>query len=401
ATVATPKVASSGGYVADWVAEVLPGFIGSAAQDVIVETSVNLELQELAQSALQGLLSEEGSQKNVSEGAVVVLDSGGAVKALVGGSKYADTAFNRAVDAARQPGSAFKPFVYLAALESGIQPNDRRIDGPTRIGNWAPENYTRQYYGPVTLTRALSHSLNTIAAQLTAEVGPETVGATARRLGVRSELRATPSIALGTSEVTLLELTTAYVPFSNGGVGVVPHVVRRIKTADGKLLYERRGSGPGQVARAADVGAMNYMLSEALNSGTAQRAKLDGWQAAGKTGTSQNWRDAWFVGYTAFFTAGVWLGNDDNSPTKRATGGDLPARLWRQLMVNVHNGMLPAELPGAGPALAASGGDIPADDPWNAPTAATNEGRTGIVRGAREWSDEGRAAGFFRRLFGG
>ncbi|MEM8552810.1 MAG: PBP1A family penicillin-binding protein [Pseudomonadota bacterium] len=404
AKLQTPAVASSGGYVADWVAEVLPAFAGSVTEDVVVETSVNLELQELAQSALQEMLAEEGAEKDVSQGAVVVLDSSGAVKALVGGAQYGDSQYNRAVDAARQPGSSFKPFVYLAALENGLTPQTTRVDGPTSIGNWTPQNYTRRYYGPVTLERALALSLNTIAAQLTAEVGPAAVAQTARRMGIRSEMAPNASIALGTSEVTLIELTTAYVPFSNGGVGVVPHVVRRIKTADGRLLYERRGSGPGEVARPEYVGAMNTMLSAALKYGTAQRAQLPGWQAAGKTGTSQNWRDAWFVGYTAFFTAGVWLGNDDNSPTKRATGGTLPAALWKTLMEKVHEGMVPAELPGAGLALAQTPSEsVPADDPWNAradgPVSAPDP-ETGIVRGARNWqNDEG--GGFFRRLFGG
>ena len=405
AVLATPKVASSGGYVADWVADVLPAFVGSVTEDVVVETTVNLELQELSQSALQELLNGEGAKKKVSQGAVVVLDSSGAVKALVGGKKYGDSQYNRAVDAARQPGSSFKPFVYLAALEHGLTPDTMRIDQPTTIGNWSPENYSRKFQGPVSLRRALSHSLNTIAAQLTNEVGPQTVADTARRLGIRSALDANASIALGTSEVTLLELTTAYVPFSNGGVGVFPHVVRRIKTADGKLLYERRGTGPGQVVSLENAGAMNSMLSAVINSGTGHNAQLDGWQAAGKTGTSQNWRDAWFVGYTAFFTAGVWLGNDDNSPTDHVTGGSLPAGLWKRLMENVHEGMVPAELPGAAVAAEVSDlGDLPTDTPWDASTAslAVPDPETGIVRGARNWGDpQPQQRGFFRRLFGG
>lgn len=411
ATLKTPKVASSGGYVADWVAEVLPNFSGNFTGDVVVETTVNLELQELAQSALQEMLAEEGQAKKVGQGAVVVLDSSGAVKALVGGRRYDDSQYNRAVDAARQPGSSFKPFVYLAALEDGLTPQTMRIDQPTRIGNWSPENYSRKYYGPVSLERALAHSLNTIAAQLAAEVGPEQVVKTAHRLGIRSELSPNASIALGTSEVTLLELTTAYVPFSNGGVGVVPHVVRRIKTAEGKLLYERRGSGPGQVVSLENVGYMNRMLSAALTSGTAQRAQLPGWQAAGKTGTSQNWRDAWFVGYTAFFTAGVWLGNDDNSPTDHATGGSLPALLWKRLMENVHQGMVPAELPGAQEAIAALSANnaIPDDTPWDTSNSAmvAPDPQTGIVRGARRWGEfdgqqpQQERRGFFRWLSGG
>lgn len=404
ATLKTPTVAESGGYVADWVAEVLPGFAGAVTEDVIVETTIDLELQELAQSALDETLAREGDAKGVDQGAVVVLDGSGAVKALVGGRSYEESQFNRAVSARRQPGSAFKPFVYLAALEHGLSPATIRIDQPTRIGNWTPENYTKEYYGPVSLSKALALSLNTIAAQLTNEVGAQSVAETARRLGVRSPLEPNGSIALGTSEVTLLELTTAYVPFSNGGVGVIPHVVRRIKTRDGKLLYDRRGSGPGQVVDDADAGAINFMLSQALTSGTARRAALDGWQAAGKTGTSQNWRDAWFVGYTAYFTAGVWFGNDDNSPTKKATGGSLPADLWKRLMEKVHEGMVPAELPGASTERVAFG-HVPTDAPWDssisAAPARTAAPMTPRDAGGRLLPEPAGDGGFFRRLFGG
>ncbi|MEM7694749.1 MAG: PBP1A family penicillin-binding protein [Pseudomonadota bacterium] len=408
ATLKTPAVAASGGYIADWVADVLPELSGSVRADVIVETSIDLELQDLAEEALEALLAKEGAEKGASQGAVVVLDAAGAVKALVGGRSYAQSQFNRAVEAVRQPGSAFKPFVYLAALEDGLSEQTMRIDGPTRIGNWTPQNYTRQYYGPVSLTRALALSLNTIAAQLTNEVGAQTVARTAARMGVRSPLKANGSLALGTSEVTLLELATAYVPFSNGGVGVVPHVVRRIRTVDGALLYERQVETAGTVAALDDVGAMNRMLTTVLETGTGQRARLKGWQAAGKTGTSQNWRDAWFVGYTAFFTAGVWLGNDDNAPTKRATGGTLPALLWTRLMEKVHRGMVPAGLPGVERApRAVVPADIPPDDPWNAPRTVsagpTVSARDGVpgARSPREWTAPSERRGFFERLFGG
>ncbi|WP_420394156.1 transglycosylase domain-containing protein [Acuticoccus sp.] len=408
ATLATPDVAPSSGYVADWVNEVLPEFAGSVEDDVVVETTVNLELQELAEQALREMLDGEGAEKNVSQGAVVVLDGSGAVKALVGGRQYGDSQYNRAVAAARQPGSAFKPFVFLAALEHGLTPATMRIDQPTRIGDWTPENYTKEYVGPVSLTRALAHSLNTIAAQLTAEVGPGTVAAVASRLGIRSPLAANASIALGTSEVTLLELTTAYVPFSNGGIGVVPHIVRRIRTADGQLLYEQRSGGPGPVVALEDVGAMNTMLSAALESGTARRAQLDDWQAAGKTGTSQSWRDAWFVGYTAYFTTGVWLGNDDNTPTLKATGGSLPAELWKTLMMKVHEGMVPAGLPAmdVAPEPLAPAPDAVAVGAWGAPAAsAAGPPRGTAARDARDWlrpapQEEGTRS-FFGRLFGG
>ncbi|MEM6847436.1 MAG: PBP1A family penicillin-binding protein, partial [Pseudomonadota bacterium] len=402
AQLRSAPVADSGGYVADWVAAVLPGYIGTAADDVIVETSVNLELQELAQNALAGMLDEEGQKKGVSQGAVVVLDAAGAVKALVGGREYDDSQYNRAVSARRQPGSAFKPFVYLAALEAGASPNTERTDGPTTIGRWNPQNYSGSYLGPVTLAKALAFSLNTIAAQLTAEVGPGTVAAVARRLGIRSQLTATPSIGLGASEVTLLELTNAYVPFSNGGVGVEPHVIRRVRTAEGILLYERRPRRAEQVLSQRDMASMNAMMSAALTSGTAKRASLNGWQAAGKTGTSQDWRDAWFIGYTAFFTAGVWLGNDDNSPTNRATGGSLPAALWRTLMTNVHTGMRPAELPGAGAIALPASDTLPSDLPWSQNVQpAARSGQDHFGAGARDWiPPRPSEGGIFSRIFG-
>ena len=409
AALAAAPVAKSSGYIADWVYEVLPGFVGDVTEDIVVETTVDLELQELAQSSLQDVIEENAEAKNVSQGAVVVLDGSGAVKALVGGRSYEESQYNRAVSALRQPGSAFKPFVYLAALEAGLTPETVRVDQPIRIGNWSPQNYSRDYYGPVTLKRALAHSLNTVAAQLAAEVGPANVAATARRLGIRADLDANASIALGTSEVTPLGLTTAYVPFSNGGVGVMPHVVRRIRTADGTLLYERRGGGPGEVVSLENVGAMNRMLSAALTDGTARRAHLADWPAAGKTGTSQNWRDAWFVGYTAYFTAGVWLGNDDNAPTGRVTGGSLPAELWKALMQKVHEGMMPADLPGVSVMPEAVAMEkAPVDAPWDAARAAGGSAseRPGNRRNPRDWAGQQGASGtgiggFLRGLFGG
>jgi penicillin-binding protein 1A len=193
---------------------------------------------------------------------------------------------------------------------------------------------------------ALANSYNTVAAQLAAEVGPERVVATAHRLGITSELTPNPSIALGTSEVTLLELTGAFAPFANGGNGVIPHVIRRIRTVGGEVLFERRGTGTGQVVWPEQLGMMNAMLRETLSSGTAQRAVIEGWQAGGKTGTSQNWRDAWFVGFTAHLVAGIWFGNDDGSPTERATGGVLSAELWSDFMTAAHQGVTPEDLPG-------------------------------------------------------
>lgn len=333
-------------YAADWIADLVPGFVGQPSTDLIVETTIDPDLQAAAEAALTGILDEEGEAVGAGQGAFVAIDPNGGIKALVGGRSYAESQFNRAINAYRQPGSAFKPFIYLAALEQGLTPDTVRLDAPVTFADWSPRNYDDKYRGRVTLREGLSSSLNTVAARLAAEVGVRNVAETARRLGITAPIDRNLSIALGTSEVSLLELASAYVPFSNGGFGVVPRVIERVRTADGKLLYERAGSGPGRVVRPEDVGAMNYMLQAALKTGTAKRAALDGWPAAGKTGTTQEWRDAWFIGYTARLTAGVWIGNDDGTPMRRVSGGSLPAMVWHRFMVAAHRGLRPVPLPG-------------------------------------------------------
>ena len=335
-------------YVADWVVEQLPRFVGALDTDIVVETTIDPTLEIAAGKVVAEALASAGAKQGVKQGALVAIDNTGAVRAMVGGRSYAESQFNRAASAKRQPGSAFKPFVYLAALEAGLTPDTVRVDEPVSIRGWKPKNYTKKYEGPVTLRKALARSLNTVAAKLADEVGAKTVVATAHRLGIESELAANPSIALGTSEVTPLELAAAYVPFANGGYAVLPHVITRIRTAKGKTLYDRGGSGLGRVVGVREVGMMNDMLMETLSTGTGRKAEIPGWQAAGKTGTSQDFRDAWFVGYTANLTAVVWLGNDDSSPTKRATGGSLPAVVWSRFMGAAHAGVPVAALPGGG-----------------------------------------------------
>jgi penicillin-binding protein 1A len=221
-----------------------------------------------------------------------------------------------------------------------------RVDEPVRFGKWTPKNYSNSYRGPVTLTQALSLSLNTVAAKLADEVGPKAIIRTARKLGISSPIAPNLSIALGTSEVTPLEITAAFVPFSNGGYAVVPHVIRQIRKADGTVLYARQGDGPGRVIDHATLSDMNRMMAETLATGTGRKASLDDRPAGGKTGTSQDFRDGWFIGYTGTLTTAVWLGNDDNSPTKRATGGSLPARIWKEVMTADHQGLPVAGLPG-------------------------------------------------------
>lgn len=346
------RLASRGGlnganYVADWVSDILPGFVGQTDVDIIVETTVDGGLQAMAEAALRNVLEEDGQAVNAEQGALVALDGDGAVKALVGGRSYADSQFNRAIKAARQPGSSFKPFIYLTALEHGLTADSVRVDEPVRFGKWAPKNYNDKYAGPVTLREGLTRSINTVAAKLAQEVGVDNVIRTAHRLGISSPLRKDLSIALGTSEVTPLELTTAFVPFANGGYGVLPWVINRVKTADGKsILYERSGSGAGPIIAPHHVAEMNDMLQNALLHGTARRAGFGDMPAAGKTGTTQDWRDAWFVGYTAYMTVGVWIGNDDGTPMNKVSGGTLPAMVWHRFMRDAHEGLPIAALPG-------------------------------------------------------
>jgi penicillin-binding protein 1A len=340
-----PVGAGTVNYVADWIGEVLDDLVGQIDQSVVVETSIDPKLQAVAEAAVIDELAAKSVKFNVSQGALVAMSPDGAVRAMVGGRNYSESQYNRAVTAKRQPGSAFKPFVYLTAIESGLTPETVRQDAPLDVKGWKPENYSHEYFGPVTLTQALSMSLNTVAVRLGLEVGPKNVVRTAHRLGISSKLDANASIALGTSEVSMVELVGAYTPFANGGLGVSPHVVTKIRTLEGKVLYMRSTDQLGQVIDPHYVAMMNTMMQETLLSGTAHKAELPGWQAAGKTGTSQDFRDAWFIGYTSNLVTGVWLGNDDNSPTKKATGGGLPVEIWTRFMKAAHQGVTPAPLP--------------------------------------------------------
>ncbi|MEA2905510.1 MAG: penicillin-binding protein [Alphaproteobacteria bacterium] len=343
------KVAGTGtvNYVADWIMDVLDDLVGHMDQDLVVETSIDPALQAAAEKALVEELAQKGGKLDVQQGAIVSMTPDGAVRALVGGKNYAESQYNRAVAARRQPGSAFKPFVYLTALERGLNPESVRDDKPITLKGWKPENYSREYFGPVTLTQGLALSLNTVAVRLTLEFGPSAVARTAHRLGIASKLDPNPSLALGTSEVSVIELVSAYGAFANGGNAVSPYVVERVRTAAGKTLYVRTAQALGRIIEPRHVAMMNSMLRETLRIGTAQKAQLPGWPAAGKTGTSQDFRDAWFVGYTAHLVTGVWLGNDDSSPTRKATGGGLPVDIWSRFMKTAHQGVPVAALPGA------------------------------------------------------
>jgi penicillin-binding protein 1A len=388
-----PPAAGSVNYVADWVMDAVNDLIGKFDEDITAETTIDPVLQNAAEHALVDILNQKGDKLNIGEGALVAMTPDGVVRALVGGRDYGQSQFNRAVDAKRQPGSAFKAFVYLTALEHGLTPDSVRDDAPIAVKGWRPENYERQYLGPVTLRQALAESLNTVSVRLTLEFTPQAVVRTAYRLGIASMLEPNASIALGTSEVSPLELVSAYATFANGGIAVTPHVIERIRTADGKTLYGRTQQPLGRIVDARYVGMMNTMLHETLTSGTARAASLPGWQAAGKTGTSQDFRDAWFIGYTARLVAGIWVGNDDNTPTKHAVGGGVPVEIWSRFMRSALSREAPAPLPGL-----AEPGWFGA--PFGAPPAAVPPAPVGEPPSTRANNGGGLDSWLLDKLFG-
>jgi len=335
------------GWFADWVVAHLNEVVAPSAEPVIVETSFDLETQTLAERAIAGGLGADGEKYNVHQAALVAMTPDGAIRAMVGGRSYGISGFNRATDAVRQPGSAFKPFVYLTALEHGHTPDDTVNDGPVNIRGWKPTNYEGRFKGRMPLIEAFAESSNSVAAQLTAEVGPKEVARTARRLGISSPLMEVSSLALGTSGVTPLELTGAYASFANGGNGVTPFGVMRVRTRNGKVLYEHKPSEIGAVVAPNEEMAMMRLMSQVTATGTGKAARLDDRPTAGKTGTTQDFHDAWFVGFTADLVCGVWMGNDDNSPMHKATGGTLPARMFHAFMTDAEQGMPARPLTGS------------------------------------------------------
>lgn len=337
----------SSGYFADWVMNQLQGYIGDPQEAVIVETTFDLDAQSTAERAVTASLKEDGDRLNVSQAVLVAMTPDGAVRAMVGGSSYAQSPYNRATDALRQPGSAFKAFVYLTAFEHGHTPTDVMHDGPVDIRGWKPEDYEGKYRGDISLREAFAISSNSVAVQLTAEVTPKAVARTAKKMGIETPLQAVSSLALGTSVVTPLELTAAYVPFANGGNSVVPHGIVRIRTKSGKVLWQRQIPDATQVVSPENLSSMTALMGDVVAIGTGKAARLDDRPVAGKTGTTQDYRDAWFVGFSADLVCGVWIGNDDNAPMNKATGGSLPARIFKRFMVEAEEGLPVRPLPGA------------------------------------------------------
>ena len=320
-------------YFADWVYREVNDYIGERDNDIYVYTTLDQKIQENAEKILREAVLA-AKNRNVSEGAVVVLNKSGEVKAMVGGIDYRKSQFNRAVTALRQPGSAFKPFVYLTALQNGWKREDRIDDVPLSIGKWKPENYDKKYYGSVTLDEALMKSLNLATVNLSESLSRKDIIRTAKKMGISTPVENTPSLALGTFEVKVIDMATAYSAIANGGYATWPHAIKEIYTRDGYQLYQREADIENRILDAGAVKDLTKMLEKVISQGTGRRAKIPGF-AVGKTGTTQDYRDAWFVGFTDEYVIAVWVGNDDNSPMQGVTGGTLPAEIWRKIALSV------------------------------------------------------------------
>lgn len=324
-------------YFADWIADQLPEYIGNVDDDLVVITTLNPEWQTMAEAAVNGVMDKKGSEMNASQAAIISMSPNGAVRVMIGGRSYAESQYNRVTQAQRQPGSAFKPFVYLAGLEEGMTPDtvmeDKSVSVRVSGGYWHPQNYNHRYSGEMTLREALTESVNTIAVQVSEAVGREKVINVARRLGISSDMKPLPSIALGATEVSLIELATAYAHLAADGAIVYPYGILEIHTVGGKLLYKRQPPRSGMALSTNSVRMLNDMLINVINSGTGRAANI-GRSAAGKTGTTSDYKDAWFMGYTPNLVTGVWVGNDNNEQMKKVTGGTLPAMIWHDFMIN-------------------------------------------------------------------
>ena len=353
ARLSSAAQARAGGYFADWVMESGPAFLTKdTTEDVIIRTTLDQKIQKAAEQALAGVFATKLKPGSKTEAAVVVMSADGAVRAMVGGREsIVSGAFNRATQALRQTGSTFKPFVYAAALDLGYTMNSIVEDAPLTIyvpgsGDWSPKNYDPDFRGMITLTDALAHSVNTATVRVSEAVGLDAVRQVAANFGFASNLAAGPALALGVSESTLIEMTGAYAGILNGGSSVKPYglVELRIQGDDTPLLGQEGGMGERVISENA-ARQLTYMMNQVIERGTGRRAKLDGWEAAGKTGTTQAARDAWFIGFTADYVTGVWMGYDDNLPLSGVTGGGLPAEIWHDVMTRVQADLVPAPLP--------------------------------------------------------
>jgi penicillin-binding protein 1A len=374
----------------------------------VVRTGIDVNLQREAETAIENSLRQYGQEYHARQAATVLMETDGAVRAMVGGRDYGASQFNRATDAMRQPGSSFKPYVYAMALERGMKPTSIVVDAPICIGNWCPHNYGNGYAGSMTLIQALTHSINTIAVRLSISIGDgnpklgrSRIVKLAHDMGIRTPLPDTPSLPIGADEVTVLDHVGAYATFANLGKAVTPHAVLEVRTGAGEPVwrFDRDGPKPRQVMPPGVAADMIKMMNSVVENGTGKRARLDGVAAAGKTGTTNNYRDAWFMGYTGNFVCGVWFGNDDYASTNRMTGGSLPAMTWHAIMEYAHQGIELKQLPGVAvpPArqqiVVADARSKNAEPPPLRPVALTKRGADILVRVERLMDEANRSGG--------
>ncbi|MEM0942869.1 MAG: PBP1A family penicillin-binding protein, partial [Pseudomonadota bacterium] len=344
ASLSDAAAAKLGGAFADWVIETLPPYVDTKV-DLTIATTFDARAQRAAEAGVDRVFAEKVKEGSVAQAAVVVMSPDGAVRAMVGGHNDGSGRFNRATQALRQTGSAFKPVVYAAALEAGMSPRDVIEDRPLTIRGWSPKNYNGQFQGAVSLTEALAKSINTVAVRLSERAGQDQVRALAAQMGITTDLAPGPAIALGTSEATLLDMTGVYATIANRGRAAPPFGTREIVLRGDDIPLESRLNRTGPAVISEDnAGQLAFMMREVIRQGTGRRAALPSWEVAGKTGTTQAARDAWFIGYTADYVVGVWMGNDDNTPLTGVTGGGLPAEIWREVMAGLVEGQTPKPL---------------------------------------------------------
>jgi penicillin-binding protein 1A len=406
---------NSPNYYLDWAFDEMRKLVNTFPKSYtervfVVRTAIDMNVQRAAEAAVENNLRQFGRDYHATQSAAVLADLDGGVRAMVGGRDYGTSQFNRAVDAMRQPGSSFKPYVYATALMNGFKPTSIVVDGPVCIGNWCPQNYGRSYSGSMTLTQAITRSINVIPVKLSIAMGGRDgpragrakIVETARKMGIKAPLIDTPSLPIGSTEVNVLEHTVAYATFPNRGRAVTPHAALEVRSAGGDLVWrwDRDGKKPTQAIPTKIAEEMAEMMSHVVYEGTARRAIIDGVPAAGKTGTTNAFRDAWFVGYTGNFTGGVWYGNDDYSSTNRMTGGSLPAMTWRAIMVAAHQGVEIKDIPGvtlgkkAPNAVASANAAAPGvgEAPAGPPPVLTRRGADILVRVEKMLDDAAKAA---------
>ncbi len=340
-------------YFLDWAFDQVKDIAAKhgKGKTLLAYTTFDSNLNRLAEYSIERHLRQHGAAYGVSQAALVAMEPHGAVRAMIGGRDYGASQFNRATNALRQPGSAFKPIVYMTALDAGYNPNSIVVDAPIRYGNWAPKNYDRRYRGRMRLHTALTRSINIIPIKLASQIGRSKVARNARAMGISSPVRVNPSMPLGTSEASVIDMTAVYATFASGGKQIKPYTITQLRDLRGQVIYRRndRAVEPRQLFERKKVETMNVMLQNVVETGTGRRARLEGISAAGKTGTTQSHRDAWFVGFTGNFVTAVWFGNDDYATTSGLTGGRLPAMAWQHFMQNAHRSVDLKPVPGLRP----------------------------------------------------